>query len=43
MRALHDLGNTLFPNGLPPYPEWWAEIEAAAAGGQSKSRETKKR
>jgi putative (di)nucleoside polyphosphate hydrolase len=28
VRALHDLGKLLFPEGLPPYPEWWSEIEA---------------
>src|ERR1700728_1126649 len=27
VRALHDLGKLMFPNGLPPYPEWWSEIE----------------
>jgi putative (di)nucleoside polyphosphate hydrolase len=26
-RALHDLGALIFPNGLPPYPEWWQEID----------------
>jgi len=25
VRALHDLGNLIFPDGLPPYPEWWPE------------------
>ena len=29
VRALHDLGGLMFPDGLPPYPEWWPEIEAA--------------
>jgi putative (di)nucleoside polyphosphate hydrolase len=29
VRALHDLGKVLFPDGLPPYPDWWPEIEAA--------------
>jgi putative (di)nucleoside polyphosphate hydrolase len=29
VRALHDLGNALFPGGLPPYPEWWAEVTAS--------------
>ncbi len=28
VRALHELGEVLFPGGLPPYPEWWPEIEA---------------
>ena len=27
VRALHELGALLFPDGLPPYPNWWAEIE----------------
>ena len=22
-RALHELGQIAFPDGLPPYPEWW--------------------
>jgi putative (di)nucleoside polyphosphate hydrolase len=25
VRALHDLGGLIFPDGLPPYPEWWSE------------------
>jgi hypothetical protein len=29
VRALQSLGKHLFPDGLPPYPEWWPEIEAA--------------
>ena len=24
-RALHELGTHAFPEGLPPYPDWWAE------------------
>ncbi len=24
-RALHELGSFAFPDGPPPYPEWWAE------------------
>jgi putative (di)nucleoside polyphosphate hydrolase len=28
-RALHDLGKFMFPGGLPPYPEWWPEIQTA--------------
>ena len=28
VRALHDLGKLLFPDGLPPYPDWWREIAA---------------
>jgi putative (di)nucleoside polyphosphate hydrolase len=31
VRALHDLGGVLFPQGLPPYPEWWAEITASGS------------
>jgi hypothetical protein len=23
--ALHELGAHAFPDGLPPYPDWWAE------------------
>jgi putative (di)nucleoside polyphosphate hydrolase len=30
VRALHELGALLFPDGLPPYPPWWPEIEAKA-------------
>ena len=30
MRALHDLGSFMFPNGLPPYPEWWPEVQTAS-------------
>lgn len=26
VRALHDLGKLNFPEGLPPYPDWWSEI-----------------
>ena len=29
VRALHDLGKLMFPDGLPPYPEWWPELEHA--------------
>jgi len=28
VRALQALGKHMFPNGLPPYPEWWQEISA---------------
>ena len=27
VRALHELGKLLFPEGLPPYPDWWQEID----------------
>ena len=26
VRALHELGKLLFPDGLPPYPSWWAQM-----------------
>ena len=26
VRALHELGRVLYPDGLPPYPEWWSEV-----------------
>jgi hypothetical protein len=26
-RALHDLGKLIYPDGLPPYPKWWREID----------------
>ncbi len=29
VRALHDLGPHLFPDGLPAYPEWWPEVQQA--------------
>ena len=28
VRALEALGKHMFPDGLPPYPEWWNEIAA---------------
>jgi putative (di)nucleoside polyphosphate hydrolase len=31
LRALHDLAPLLFADGPPPYPEWWAEVDPAAA------------
>jgi hypothetical protein len=24
-RALHELGRLAFPEGLPPYPDWWVK------------------
>ncbi len=38
VRALHDLGRLLFPAGLPPYPEWWPEIDGATASREFKAR-----
>jgi putative (di)nucleoside polyphosphate hydrolase len=31
VRALHDLGKYLFPAELPPYPDWWPQIQAAGS------------
>jgi putative (di)nucleoside polyphosphate hydrolase len=25
-KALHELGAIAFPQGLPPYPSWWADV-----------------
>jgi putative (di)nucleoside polyphosphate hydrolase len=30
-RALHDLGKLIFPEGLPPYPEWWQDLDVPQA------------
>jgi len=30
-RALHELGAVAFPDGLPPYPEWWHPGTGAGA------------
>ena len=30
-RALHELGVVAFPDGLPPYPDWWHPPTAATA------------
>jgi len=32
VKALHELGKLLFPDGLPPYPEWWADVETPSEG-----------
>lgn len=39
-RALHELGQTAFPRGLPPYPSWWgtARRHGAARIGTSSSQ-----
>ena len=29
VRALESLGKFIFPDGLPPHPEWWPEITAS--------------
>ncbi len=31
-RVLHELGALVFPQGLPPYPSWWAEAPRGPAG-----------
>jgi putative (di)nucleoside polyphosphate hydrolase len=31
IRALHDLGKLIFPEGLPPYPDWWPEVAGESA------------
>ena len=30
-RALHELGAQVFPQGLPPYPDWWHPSATSAA------------
>jgi len=30
VRALQTLGKHMFADGLPPYPDWWPEIQAAS-------------
>ena len=40
-RALHELGGSAFPTGLPPYPAWWTGLVAGSpkgAGAQSGTR-----
>jgi putative (di)nucleoside polyphosphate hydrolase len=37
VRALHDLGKHLFPDGLPPYPQWWPEVQTADAAQLKKA------
>ncbi len=34
VRALHELGKILFPDGLPPYPDWWPELKIAPVRGR---------
>jgi putative (di)nucleoside polyphosphate hydrolase len=33
-RALHELGKTAFPAGLPPYPSWWHKHAKATAASE---------
>jgi len=42
VRALHELGKLLFPDGLPPYPDWWAGAEKGPKGA-SQSRGSRSR
>jgi putative (di)nucleoside polyphosphate hydrolase len=30
VRALQTLGKYMFPDGLPPYPDWWPEVQTAS-------------
>jgi putative (di)nucleoside polyphosphate hydrolase len=30
-RALHELGKLMFEEGLPPYPDWWANLDIPVA------------
>ena len=30
-RALHELGKLMFNEGLPPYPDWWANLDIPVA------------
>jgi putative (di)nucleoside polyphosphate hydrolase len=34
-RALHDLGKLAFPDGPPPYPDWWPELEMNSAKAEA--------
>lgn len=42
VRALHELGRLLYPEGLPPYPDWWEaadkEPKTASRSRGSRSR-----
>jgi putative (di)nucleoside polyphosphate hydrolase len=35
VRALHELGRLIYPQGLPPYPAWWPEVQPASAAASS--------
>ncbi len=32
-RVLHEFGALVFPEGLPPYPSWWADAPRGTRGG----------
>ncbi|MGD0491056.1 MAG: RNA pyrophosphohydrolase [Steroidobacteraceae bacterium] len=34
-RALHDLGKLMFSDGLPPYPDWWTDIDVPVAKAEA--------
>jgi putative (di)nucleoside polyphosphate hydrolase len=34
-RALHDLGKLMFSDGLPPYPDWWTDIDLPVAKAEA--------
>jgi putative (di)nucleoside polyphosphate hydrolase len=38
VRALHELAPLARPDGLPPYPAWWARHTRARGGAQAPSR-----
>jgi hypothetical protein len=40
IRALHELGALIYPEGLPPYPEWWPEFDPASEKTPARTRIT---
>jgi putative (di)nucleoside polyphosphate hydrolase len=38
LKALHELGSSAFPGGLPPYPQWWAAAVPAPAPASGAAR-----
>jgi len=32
---LHDLGKLMFSDGLPPYPDWWTDIDVPVAKAEA--------
>jgi len=38
VRALHDLGKLIFPEGMPPYPDWWSVEVAVPQPSAPKSK-----
>jgi putative (di)nucleoside polyphosphate hydrolase len=41
VRALHDLGKLIFPEGMPPYPDWWSAEVAAPKPSAPKTNSLK--